>query len=73
MPIKEFATEEDAWDWLEHEVDDDCVDNYRFTFINDDRGMAKYREQQYDGCCGFFDAQIKIDGRDALIGCNYGH
>ena len=68
-----FVSIEDAQDWMEIEVDDHCMDNYRFAFKDDDKAMDDYENQIYNGCCGSFDADIIVLGREATIGCNYGH
>jgi hypothetical protein len=41
--------------------------------VDDPEGMARYAQQQAEGCCGFFDAYVQVDGRLATVGCNYGH
>lgn len=70
-----FETEQDAATWMyDHEVaEEDCIDNYRFAFKDDADGMSNYTQTQNDGCCGFFDADIIVAGREATIGCNFGH
>lgn len=74
MPaLKTFNTKQDAYRWMDEAVDDPCVDNYRFAFKDDDSNMKAYDAATQEGCCGFFDADIEIDGRAAIIGCNYGH
>jgi hypothetical protein len=75
-PISTFATEDEAYEWMAEgfERDDErCVDNHRFAYKDDDEGMAKYREAEEQGCCGFYDCDIIVGGRPATIGCNYGH
>jgi hypothetical protein len=69
----EFATAEQAWDWLASAVDDPCIDNTRLAYLDDPYAVLGYRLQQQDGCCGCYDAAVTIAGRPALIGCNYGH
>ena len=69
----EFATREDAIEWMVREVDDPCVDNDRFAYLDDEAALAQYKSQEDDGCCGFFDLEILVAGRKATIGCNYGH
>lgn len=69
----DFATIEDAYAWMKSCVDDPCVDNHRFAFKDDDNAVGEYTRQQDEGCCGFFDADITVAGRPAMIGCNYGH
>jgi len=70
----EFQTEADAWDWLAVQVEmEDCVDNHRFAFEDDDAAMVTYNQAAWDGCCGSCDYDIIVAGRLACIGCNYGH
>ena len=71
--VEDFESFENASAWMEAEVDDPCVDNYRFAWSDDDNAMARYEELKEDGCCGRFDRKITIQGREAMIGCNYGH
>jgi hypothetical protein len=70
---KVFDTEEDARTWMDEQVDDPCVDNYRFAFHDDSDAMAKYGHAEATGCCGSFDREVVVAGRPASIGCNYGH
>jgi hypothetical protein len=58
---------------MEAMVDDPCVDNERFAYVDEPLALVKYYDQQERGCCGSFDADIIVDGRKAVIGCNYGH
>ena len=69
----EFKTLDDAAEWMERQVDDSCVDNHRFAFLDDAAEMDKYKNAIEAGCCGFFDEEFVIAGRKATIGCNYGH
>jgi hypothetical protein len=69
----EFDTVEEAEEWMENEVDDPCVDNYRFAYVDDDVAMQIYSELAGEGCCGSFDEEIIVGGRAAMVGCNYGH
>lgn len=69
----DFHSKEDAEEWMVSKVDDQCIDNYRFAFLDDEGALSKYAADQNDGCCGFYDAEITINGRIATIGCNYGH
>lgn len=67
----EFASLQDAQEWMVAEVDDECIDNYRFAWL--DESQAEYDAAYENGCCGCFDSTITINGRWATIGCNYGH
>lgn len=71
--ILTFSNMQDAYDWMEEQVADPCVDNYRFAWTDDQAEMAMYDHKRGTGCCGFFDATVIIDGREAQLGCNYGH
>jgi len=71
--MKEFATVQEAFEWLDVEVDDPCVDNRRFAYVDDEAAMEKYVQAEGRGCCGFADYTISVGGRQARIGCNYGH
>jgi hypothetical protein len=73
IQIPFFTSEQEAADWMEYEVNDPCVDNYRFAYMDDDEAVYKYEEQEEQGCCGSFNTVVCINGRDAYIGCNYGH
>jgi hypothetical protein len=68
-----FESEQAAAEYMYEQVDDLCVDNYRFAYDDDSEAVMKYKESQNHGCCGFYDQEIKINGRPAMIGCNYGH
>jgi hypothetical protein len=69
----DFPTYKQAEAWMEQQVDDPYVDNYRFAYLDDPAGMSKYNEIESKGCCGCFDEEITILGRPAKIGCNFGH
>ena len=73
LTIKDFYTKEDAIAWVMDFVDDPYVDNDRFAFADDDKACAAYEEQRVLGCCGEFDTRIMVNGKDAFVGCNYGH
>jgi hypothetical protein len=71
---KSFETESEAGDWMDNYLkDENCKDNYRFAFADNYWEMVYYEAQQDDGCCGYFDKKILVQGRPAWIGCNYGH
>jgi hypothetical protein len=47
------------------------ADSYRMCFIDD-----AYQKVDYDNaisCCGTFEFRMQVDGREVLVGCNYGH
>lgn len=68
-----FKTIDDAFAWMEEDCNEECMDNYRFAFDDDHKAVLAYEDRQQEGCCGFYDVHICVDGRDAMIGCNYGH
>ena len=73
---KQFDTEPQARKWLFsflNEQDMEHADNYRFAFEDTPKEVAEYDTILNDGCCGYFDRRVKVAGRYALIGCNYGH
>jgi hypothetical protein len=71
--METFATRAEAEEWMDAEVDDSCIDGYRFAFLDSRAELGEYRRMKANGCCGFFDAIIVVGGRRARIGCNYGH
>jgi len=70
---RSFATQEEALEWMERHVDDHCIDNRRFAYLNDEAALDKYQRARDEGCCGIFDTIIEVNGQRAKIGCNYGH
>lgn len=48
-------------------------DNYRLARIDDPFELAVYHYQVGNGCCGYYDDEISIDGVEFKIGFNYGH
>jgi hypothetical protein len=68
-----FGTREEAEAWMFADVDDSAIDNVRFAFVDDREAMLQYEEHQRQGCCGFFDTEVLVDGKPAMIGCNFGH
>jgi hypothetical protein len=72
-PVRRFATEAEAEEWLYNEVDDGCIDNFRLAYEDDPSGSAAYEKAYANGCCGEADYDVVIGGRRARIGCNYGH
>lgn len=70
---KKFDTESDAAESMYECVNDECVDNYRFAFEDDETAMVDYDRRRDSGCCGSFDEEVVVNGRNAVIGCNYGH
>lgn len=68
-----FDTLQEALEWMETEVDDPCIDNFRSTPTNNDEGMIEYDQLRDSGCCGSFDTYVTINGQEYMVGCNYGH
>ena len=50
---------------------EDCVDSFRIGLINDKQSMKEYNKLV--SCCGRNDTKIKINGKEYMFGCNYGH
>lgn len=76
VPITDFASEKEAAKWMYEErlADEEYFDNYRFAFVDDSDARIRYEEARESGCCGFFDTdRISVNGRQAMIGCNFGH
>jgi hypothetical protein len=71
--IKDFESKRNAMNWMYDEVDDPCIDNVRFAYLDEIDDLGYYEESLGSGCCGYFDEEISINGRKATIGCNYGH
>jgi hypothetical protein len=55
------------------DIDDPCMDNFRFSAMDRPGDLRRYRDRRASGCCGSYDQEITIDGRKFIIGCNYGH
>lgn len=75
MQYLNFASKEAAINWMESRMDemDGPIDNVRFCWKNDAEGLSNYKAVYDKGCCGFFDCEVRILGRKAFIGCNFGH
>ncbi len=72
-PRPTFANWEEAHMWMMAEVGDPCVDNFRYAWSDNGAECAAYDHLREKGCCGSFDELVTINGREARIGCNYGH
>lgn len=71
-----FKSEQETKDWMFDILDKeeaDCIDNYRFALLSDKAAVTAYNEAEENGCCGYFDQFVFINGQPAKIGCNYGH
>jgi hypothetical protein len=73
MTTPTFDSYEEAKDWMVAEIDDHCIDNYRFAFNDDEAAVRVYEDLKAKGCCGSFDQEVIVAGRAAFIGCNFGH
>ena len=71
--MRGFTTKELAIEWAVSYADDACVDNERFAFVDDPKAVSEYEKQKDDGCCGFLDETVMVNGKLAMVGCNYGH
>lgn len=71
--IPSFVSYEEAEKWMIGQVDDSCIDNFRFAHQNSPVEMEKYADKKSDGCCGSFDSTVIVGGEHCKIGCNYGH
>lgn len=49
----------------------DYADSFRMCFIDDAYQKVEYNKSVT--CCGTFESRMQVDGREVLIGCNYGH
>lgn len=73
----DFESKDSAREWMESQINDNC-NNHRFTFLNPETMEELEEEEDYNkradsGCCATFDGIIRVNGRVARIGCNYGH
>lgn len=71
--IPSFDSINDAMEYMEREVDDNCIDNYRVAVVDDELQEALYDHKRSEGCCGSFDFVALVAGAMTRIGCNYGH
>lgn len=49
------------------------VDNLRVARIDNPLEVWAYNRKAENGCCGYFDIRVTIDGVDWMLGCNHGH
>jgi hypothetical protein len=58
-------------------VEDDGLeyaDNQRYGLTSDLTSMALFEEARSRGCCGSFETTVTdLQGREWMVGCNYGH
>lgn len=72
VSFRSFTTVDEAWNYL-YSYQYDFMDNFRFAYKDNPEQMQGYLEAKCNGCCGYHDEEIFINGRHAIIGCNYGH
>ena len=51
----------------------DWCDNKRHGWMDNPKSMEEYYKKKMKGCCGFLDVEVTIQGRQCMVGCNYGH
>lgn len=69
-----FATVDQARSFFFNDIEElDCADNFRFAFADNAADAEEYESIRNDGCCGFVDMSVEVDGRVYWMGCNYGH
>jgi hypothetical protein len=51
----------------------DYTDNFRIAEQGNLEQELLYKQAQKKGCCGFYDEIIEVEGRQFLVGFNYGH
>lgn len=70
---RSFQDEDSAINWVTDAVNDSCVDNTRFSYLDDPVAMERYWRKENRGCCGSSDFLIKVGEKPAIVGCNFGH
>ena len=70
-----FKTADDAFSWFETMIGDCYYDNHRFVYVDDLKSpkAREYFNLYSDGCCASDDVTVIVNGRLAIIGCNFGH
>jgi len=56
-----------------HPCQDQCCDNWRYARASNEEEVFNYEASAEEGCCGFFDTTIEVEGETIMIGFNYGH
>ena len=71
----DFYDERQAWKWfaMTYIYGESTYDNFRFAYVDEAGAVERYTHQRSDGCCGFLDIEVKVGGRVAYMGFNYGH
>lgn len=61
-------------DWfIDQQNDFEFMDNYRVFKPGNVQEWIEYEKAQEDGCCGFYDEWIELNGEKFYVGFNYGH
>lgn len=68
-----FSSIEEAFEWMEDEIDDPCIDSHRVYKWGDAEAENTYNAILEGGCCGFFDFDFMIGDDTYSMGCNFGH
>lgn len=71
--LPRVADTEAAWTLFRDTLGDVEYDNHRSAFLDDEARHAEYQRILRSGCCGSLDMSVLIDGREFVMGCNYGH
>lgn len=71
----DFDSEQEAFDWMQLELlaGEEFMDSFRLGYLDDPASMAAYEKIRFGGCCGSHDGEIRVGGREAMVGCNFGH
>ncbi len=75
-PIISFPTPKAALAWFAEYARTEGLeyaDNFRFGFRDNAGSMRSYDKLRLRGCCGEDEADVMVAGRQAIVGCNYGH
>ena len=44
--MESFETKEQATEWMYEKVDDSCIDNDRFAFLDDEKELQEYESKK---------------------------
>jgi len=51
----------------------ECVDNVRIARTTNLASIGRYEVAKINGCCGYADREVYVNGELWKVGCNYGH
>ena len=68
-----FDTPEKALQEGIDRLNEEYKDNRRFAYLDDIDSFITYLNEKETGCCGYYDVLVLVNGKNALLGCNYGH